>query len=370
VIEQRQFTLVLGGGGMRGLAHAGVVRALEEANFMPRQLVGSSVGALVAAAWCAGVSGDEMTGIAHALERDDLFQIAHRDMAFKRMRSPALFHREPIAHFVRGILGDLTFDDLDRRLVVNTVDINTGTQVLWGLPGLTDIRVADAVLASCALPGFLPPHPIGDRYFVDGAAAANLPVGVAGTDRDDLVLAVDVGGRGRSRSGMERTGFASVYARAIEIGIQRMEDAALREWNGPPLLLLRPRVWHVPLLSFAHNDQLVEAGYRAARDAVADPTRLPPPSATGVHPRRRYHVKVLRERCVGCGACVRGGPPGAFTLDREQKAVPRDTDPVWSPVDGLCVGLCPTSAIVAEPVDERSEEHQRDRSRDGDLTGE
>lgn len=351
MVERRQFTLVLGGGGMRGLAHAGVMRALEEADFLPRQLVGSSVGALVAAAWCAGVSGVEMTRIAHELQREDLFQIAHRDMAFKRMRSPALFRHGPIANFVQGLLGDLTFDDLDRRLVVNTVDINTGTQVLWGLPGLTDIRVADAVLASCALPGFLRPHRIRGRYFVDGAAAANLPVGVAGTDHDDLVIAVDVGGRGRSRSGMERTGFASVYARAIEIGIQRMEDAALREWARPPLLLLRPRVWHVPLLSFSHNDALVDAGYRVAHEAVADGAVLPPPDGSGVHPRRRHAVRVEQSLCVGCGACVRAGPPGQFALDADGKAYAVVPEPIWSPVDGMCVGLCPTGAIIADPKD-------------------
>ena len=50
-----------------------------------------------------------------------------------------------------------TFDELEHPLIVNTVDINSGMQVLWGLPGLRYARVADAVFACCALPGILPP---------------------------------------------------------------------------------------------------------------------------------------------------------------------------------------------------------------------
>src|SRR5213079_39365 len=106
VNNQTQFTLVLGGGGMKGVAHVGVLQALTERGFVPAQVVGSSVGALVGAAWSAGKSIPEL-------------------------RNP---------------------------LIVNTVDLNSGMQVFWGLEGLDEIPVRDAVFASCALPGYLPPR--------------------------------------------------------------------------------------------------------------------------------------------------------------------------------------------------------------------
>src|SRR3989449_363476 len=94
-------------------------------------------------------------------------------MAFKRMRSPALFRREPLEQLIHRLVGDRTFEDLERPLVVNTVDIDSAMQVFWGLPGLEEVRVADAVFASCALPGYLPPHEIHGRYYVDGATVDN-----------------------------------------------------------------------------------------------------------------------------------------------------------------------------------------------------
>src|SRR5204862_1727092 len=192
VNNQTQFTLVLGGGGMKGVAHVGVLQALTERGLVPSQIVGSSVGALVGAAWSAGKSIAELHEIAMGLVRKDIFAVAHADMAFKRMRSPALFRREPLDQLLARTCGDLTFQQLDPPVVVNTVDLNSGMQVFWGLPGLDDIRVADAVFASCALPGYFPPHEIGGRFYVDGAVVANVPFDAARALGPELIVAVDV----------------------------------------------------------------------------------------------------------------------------------------------------------------------------------
>src|SRR6266571_6841199 len=170
-----RYTLVLGGGGMKGLAHIGVLQALLERGLRPAQIVASSVGALVGAAWAAGRSIPELHDRAVSLRRRDIFVVAHADMAFKRMRSPALFRREPLDELLDRLVGDLTFEQLQRPLIVNTVDINSGMQVFWGAEGLEDVRVADAVFASCAMPGYLPPREIRGRYYVDGATVDNLP---------------------------------------------------------------------------------------------------------------------------------------------------------------------------------------------------
>ena len=90
------FTLVLSGGGLKGLAHIGVLRALEERGLQPGLVVGSSMGSLIAAAWASGMSIPEMTERGLAVRRKDIFQVAHVDMALKRMRAPAVYRREPL----------------------------------------------------------------------------------------------------------------------------------------------------------------------------------------------------------------------------------------------------------------------------------
>jgi ferredoxin len=59
-------------------------------------------------------------------------------------------------------------------------------------------------------------------------------------------------------------------------------------------------------------------------------------------------VRIDRDLCVGCGACVIQGPRDQFRLDDAGKAVVTDATPIWSPVDGLCVTQCPTGAIVVD----------------------
>lgn len=347
----RRFTLVLGGGGMKGLAHIGVLTALEEHGLLPVDVVGSSVGALVGAAWCAGLSAADLTTVALELKRSDLFRIAHRDMALKRMSSPALYRGEPIENFVSGLLGDITFRELKRPLLVNTIELATGRQVFWGSPGLADIPVADAVLASCALPAYLPPREIGGRFFVDGAAVSNLPVRATLSQDRDLVVAVDIGTTAALRKDVHKLGFAGVYARSIEFGIQTMRISTLRHWSRPPLLLMQPRVDHIGLLSFRNSRELLDEGYKAARRILENPNAVPPRGAHGVYPRWEFVIRVERDRCIGCGACRIHGPPGLFTIDERGKAVVTEPEQVWNPVDAEFLRQCPTNAIVAIPKD-------------------
>jgi hypothetical protein len=106
---------------------------------VPSLVVGTSMGSLVAAAWATGMPIGEMTERGLRVKRRDIFQVAHVDMALKRMQSPAVYRREPLDNLIQSLAGDLTFEDLDRPLLVNTVELNSGAQVLWGLPGLRKV---------------------------------------------------------------------------------------------------------------------------------------------------------------------------------------------------------------------------------------
>ncbi len=340
---------------MKGLAHIGVLQALAERGFLPTHVVGSSVGALVGAAWSAGRSIPELREIAIALHRRDVFTVAHADMAFKRMRSPALFRREPLDQLLYRLVGDITFQELEHTLVVNTVDINSGMQVFWGLEGLDEVPVKDAVFASCALPGYLPPREIRGRYYVDGATVDNLPVATARVLGTDLIFAVDVSASNAFRADTQEEGFAAVFARATEIAMQSLLELRLLAWDTPPIYYMHPRVEHISPFSFDHLRELVEEGYRATIAALDRPDEWPEPGYAGVHPKRRVTVRVQRERCIGCGACLVQAPPGMFVLDAQRKAIVTRPDQEWSPIDGEYIRHCPTYAISARPTTAHAE---------------
>ncbi|MEO8293938.1 MAG: patatin-like phospholipase family protein [Gemmatimonadota bacterium] len=354
---EHPFTLVLSGGGMKGLAHIGVLRALQERALVPSLVVGTSMGSLVGATWATGMTPQAMTDRARAIRKRDVFQIAHADMALRRMRAPAIYRKEPLDSLLNSLIGDITFNDLRHELLINTVDINSGSQVLWGQPGFRDVKVRDAVFASCALPGILPPREVGGRFCVDGAVVDTLPVIAAATAAQQLIIAVDVGGSRVVRSGIENSGFAGTYMRGLEIVMQSLTSRSLATWSEPPLILIRPEVDTIPMFAFDETEQLLAEGYRAAT-AVLDQLASSGALSRGVHPRTPMQIAVDQRLCIGCGICVAMAPK-VFSLNSAGKAqvsMPRQT---WSPVDGEYVLNCPTYAISATRVERPSGKTRR-----------
>jgi NTE family protein len=352
-MPDRPFTLVLSGGGLKGLAHLGVLQALHERNLAPDLVIGSSMGALIAAAWATGMPLREMRARALKVRRRDVFAVAHTDMAFRRMLAPAVYRKEPLDQLIHSLVGDHTFRDLTHRLLVNTVDLNSGVQVLWGLPGLDDVPVADAVFASCALPGILPPRQIRGRHYVDGAVVENLPLRFAAAAGSGPIIAVNLNPLGPFdllRTDVEAQGFASTYIRGLEMVMQAQSADRLRAWHRPPLVLVQPRVGHISMFAFDQTDDLMAEGYRAmaaALDLVGPMHELGP----GIHPRRPVRISVDAARCVGCGACALWAPE-VFEVGSDGRALVRSPTRLWSPVDGTYVSHCPTHAIHIDPVPE------------------
>ena len=175
------FTLVLSGGGLKGLAHIGVLRALEERGLSPSMVVGTSMGSLVAAAWASGMPLGEMMERGLRVKRRDIFQVAHVDMALKRMQSPAVYRREPLDHLTRARSATAP-STAGPSLLVNTVEPQLGLSGVVGSAGASQRESADAVFASCALPVF---SASGDRRPVlrRCAVTENLPVQIAAAQR-------------------------------------------------------------------------------------------------------------------------------------------------------------------------------------------
>src|SRR5687768_7256259 len=249
-----KIALVLGGGGMKGFAHIGVLKALQEKGIKPAVIAGTSIGAMLAAATVGGLQPEELATRAEALKRKDLFRINHFGMLMDRMKSRSIYMEEPLRELCEAVVPEGTFNDLATPLLVNTVDIERATQVVWGLPGLRNVPVRDAVYASCALPGFFPPGEVDGRFCVDGGVVDNLPAHIAALGMD-MVIAVDVGSSDLARNpGIGQQGFAAIYMRSATTMMHALQGYPLMHWNGPPMLLIRPKVGR-DWLSFLNSSQ-------------------------------------------------------------------------------------------------------------------
>lgn len=348
----RRIVLVLGGGGLKGFAHIGVLRALEERGIVPDSYAGTSIGAMIAAAYIGGASVQTLAERAMALRRRDLFRLNHFGMLLERMRAPAIYLEEPLRDLCAASIAEGTFADLPKRLLVNTVDLDRGARAVWGLPGLQDVSVRDAVYASCALPGFFPPGRVGDRTCIDGGVVDNLPVSIA-AQFADVIIAVDVGSSDASQEALAADqGFATIYMRAATMMMHALQQFPLEKWSGPPMVLIRPKVDDANWLSFTDTAGNIERGYEAASRALErfDSYGNFP---SGVFPRRRVEISVEEAKCTGCGTCV-ALAPAVMGMDADNKAFPRTRVVEWSPADGGFVHECPTNAITARNVDRRA----------------
>ena len=344
----RRIAVVLGGGGLKGFAHIGVLRALEERGVVPQLYAGTSIGALMAAAAAGGMPNDEMARRAIGLRRRDLFRINHFGMLMERLRSPAVYLEEPLREVCRTVVPPAAFYQLPTRLLVNTVDAERGTQLVWGLPGLDHASVQDAVYASCALPGLFPPGRVAGRLCFDGGVIDNLPANIAAPGMD-LVIAVDVSAADRAPvPEVQSQGFATVYVRAAAIMMQALQQFPLDHWNGPPMLLIRPKLVG-RRFDFGNAEAHIEEGYRAGMKAL-DGYQAYFDHPGAIFPRRRFQISVDRDKCTGCGLCA-ALAPNLMGLDSTGKAFPRTTVVDWSPADGDFVYQCPTSAIEARKLE-------------------
>ncbi len=175
--------LALSGGGVRGLAHIGVLKVLTEAGIPISCVAGTSAGGLIGALFAAGISPQEMEAEALRMANPRrILPFLNRSLPFR-----GLLSGQKVSEYLESLLGDVTFDQLSIPLAVVAVDLNTGQKVI-----LREGRVADAVRATIALPGLLSPVERDGQLLVDGGLVDNLPADAARQMGAERVVAVDI----------------------------------------------------------------------------------------------------------------------------------------------------------------------------------
>ncbi len=147
--------VALGGGFARGIAHIGVLKVLEKEGIPVRMIAGTSVGAIMGAAYCSGLTIAELEDIAH--------QVRFATFARWTLSRYGFANNDRMATFLKRTLKVQTFEELRIPLGVTATDFNTGKGTVF-----TSGSIIDPVRASCAYPGMFLPVEIRGRFLVDG----------------------------------------------------------------------------------------------------------------------------------------------------------------------------------------------------------
>lgn len=176
ITMEKNISVVLGGGGMRGYAHIGVLRELERQGFKIRFISGSSIGGVIGALYASGYSPDAIESTIDELDMHNLFR-KEKDQEASLLGLGGLFS------LLRNKLGEKTFSELPIPFACTAVDMNSGCEII-----LNSGKVFDAVQATVAMPGIFPAKVINDLYLVDGGIFDPVPVAVARNLQPDLPI--------------------------------------------------------------------------------------------------------------------------------------------------------------------------------------
>ena len=237
--ERPRVGVALAGGFARGIAHIGVLRVLREAGIPIDCVAGTSVGALIGTAYCAGTPLEDMEAIGRTTSFADFGRWTPSWLG--------LATNQRMEKYLERLTAAKTFEELKTPLAISTSDINEGITVYY-----TSGSLVQPLRASCAYPALFVPIQYDGRTLVDGFLTA--PVPVEGT----LILGADVVIAVYLDSGSDTTPrtAAEVISRSFNI-IQRHAEVA---WRQQADLIIEPEVREYAWDDFSKTPELVNAG--------------------------------------------------------------------------------------------------------------
>ncbi len=244
--------LALSGGAARGMAHIGVLRALEESAIPIDAIAGASAGALVGGLYAAGLSIAQLEAMARRFRWRHMGRVG-----FSRL---GLQSNAPMEKFLRATLPITRFENLRIPFAALATDLVNGTAVVMRDKG----DLTFAIRASVCLPAFYVPvrDPEG-RLLVDGGLVANLPISYTRDLGADIVIAVDVGADGARF--METPQTALGVLTQVFVAVERVvsqQQAAMADF------IIIPKVGHIRWDQSRRANELMKIGYEAALASI------------------------------------------------------------------------------------------------------
>ena len=256
--NQPTIGLALSGGAARGMAHVGVLRAFKENDIPIDFIAGTSAGSIVAGTFASGMPVEEIAQLSRDLRWRDIGRVTVSRLGIQS--------NERLEHFLRARLPKTRFEELPVPFAAVATDLKSGAAVVLKDQG----DVPFAIRASCAIPGwYVPVVDSEGRQLVDGGLVAVIPSSVARSLGADVVIAVDVNAEGATFFGSSNS-LIGVVLQSMLVVQRTASHYQIQSAD----LVIRPRVGHIRWDEMGRADELMEAGYVAAIEAMAEIRQL------------------------------------------------------------------------------------------------
>jgi len=276
-----RFGLALSGGGLRGVAHIGVLKALYEHGLKPSLISGASAGSIIAGLYAYGYRPDEMEKMALNLDSryidPNVGEIIYGILQLVIGREPnidGIIKGRYLENFFKKLTKNAHIRDVKIPLAISAVDINTAKTIMFvsrktGLPSddhhtqyIDNVYLYEAIRASIAIPVIFKPKFINNMRLVDGGVTENLPIEILRKMGARKVIGVDLGYSGQIREGVNNI---------FEIGNQAVDIMAYqitRLKSGGTDFILRPGIYDVSLTDLDKIPEIIKRGYEAAKENI------------------------------------------------------------------------------------------------------
>jgi NTE family protein len=241
--------LALGGGFARGIAHAGVLRVLEQHHIPIHCVTGISAGSIVAAAYASGASTEEIVRAGCSMRLGDVGRF--------RPGRLGLIGSQAMKGFLERLLKAYRFEEMRIPLGVLATDLATGEPAPFAGTG----EVFEPIRASCAYPGLFQPVSHQGRLLVDGVMSMGIPAALARQLGATHVISVSLP---PAAPGAAPNNMFQVVSRCFQILQSRCENS----WRCETDLEIAPDVRRVDWNAFGRGPELVQAGEAAARASL------------------------------------------------------------------------------------------------------
>jgi NTE family protein len=344
--------LVLGGGGMRGMAHVGVLKAMKRLGIEYDAIIGTSIGSLVGAMAASGVDLDEIERIIRDVQKGDYFRLNFLKLLMKGTRAPSMFQGQKFRDRLSEMVPDIKFSETKVPFFCNSVRLESGGSVYWGTPGLDDISLVDAVYASCALPGIFEPLEWKGSNYMDGGIVDSVPLRFAKTLKPELIIAVDLTIKSAYKTPNYKQRVLQTLYRSFEIVEEVLVEQSLHMHVDHTVALIQPKVGHLHRFDFAQVGEVVNAGeeealrvltsHAATRDLVSD--EVIEGLSCPVTPHDYVSLHIDPALCIGCGMCEVVCETNGYWAQGEKASVRKHSNYECTR-DHACARNCPTGAI-------------------------